>query len=65
MDILAIDLGKTRSLACWYRTDDTQEFRTVPTRPRDFHADARADVRDRLMPSPPHTVAAATIIQDV
>ena len=38
MDILAIDLGKTRSLACWYRTDDTtQEFRTVPTRPRDFH----------------------------
>ena len=38
MLILAIDLGKVRSLACWYQTDDTQEFRTVPTRPADFRS---------------------------
>jgi hypothetical protein len=39
MLILAIDLGKTKSLACWYQTDDTrQEFRTVSTRPGDFHS---------------------------
>jgi transposase len=39
MLILAIDLGKAKSLACWYQTDDaTHEFRTVPTRPGDFHA---------------------------
>jgi transposase len=38
MLILAIDLGKTKSLACWYQTDDaTHEFRAVPTRPCDFH----------------------------
>ena len=37
MLILAIDLGKAKSLACWYQTDDvTHEFRTVPTRPDDF-----------------------------
>ncbi|HEV2292906.1 MAG TPA: hypothetical protein VGR35_03570 [Tepidisphaeraceae bacterium] len=38
MLILAIDLGKAKSVACWYQTDDTtHEFRTVPTRPGDFH----------------------------
>lgn len=38
MLILAIDLGKAKSLACWYQTDDaTHEFRTVPTRPGDVH----------------------------
>jgi transposase len=38
MLILAIDLGKAKSLACWYQADDaTHEFRTVPTRPGDFH----------------------------
>jgi len=38
MLILAIDLGKTKSLACWYQADDaTHEFRTVPTRPGEFH----------------------------
>ena len=39
MLILAIDLGKAKSLACWYRADDAtqHEFRTVPTRPGDFH----------------------------
>ena len=38
MLILAIDLGKAKSLACWYQTEDnTHEFRTVPTRPGDFH----------------------------
>jgi transposase len=38
MLILAIDLGKAKSVACWYEPDDaTQEFRTVPTRPGDFH----------------------------
>ena len=37
MLILAIDLGKAKSVACWYQTDDaTHEFRTVPTRPGDF-----------------------------
>ena len=39
MLILAIDLGKARSVACWYETDDTtSKFRSVPTRPADFHA---------------------------
>ena len=38
MLILAIDLGKAKSLACWYQADNaTHEFRTVPTRPGDFH----------------------------
>ena len=38
MLILAIDLGKAKSVSCWYHTDDaTHEFRTVPTRPADFH----------------------------
>jgi transposase len=38
MLILAIDLGKAKSVACWYQADDaTHEFRTVPTRPADFH----------------------------
>jgi hypothetical protein len=38
MLILAIDLGKAKSLACWYQTDDaTHEFRAVPTRPDDLH----------------------------
>jgi transposase len=38
MLILAIDLGKAKSVACWYQTDDAaHEFRTVPTRPGDFH----------------------------
>jgi transposase len=37
MLILAIDLGKAKSLACWYQTvDATHEFRTVPTRPDDL-----------------------------
>ena len=47
MLILAIDLGKAKSLACWYQSDDAaHEFRTVPTRPADFHAlllDRRVD----------------------
>ena len=39
MRILAIDLAKARSLACWYQADDTtQEYRTVPTRPAEFHS---------------------------
>ena len=38
MLILAIDLGKAKSVACWYQAEDgTHEFRTVPTRPGDFH----------------------------
>ena len=38
MLILAIDLGKAKSVACWYQADDaTHAFRTVPTRPGDFH----------------------------
>ena len=46
MLILAIDVGKAKSLACWYQTDDaTHEFRTVPTRPGEA---ARRD--DVLLP---------------
>lgn len=38
MTIVSIDLGKTNSVACWYQpSDDTHEFRTVPSRPQDFH----------------------------
>ena len=38
MLILAIDLGKAKSVACWYQADNaTHEFRTVPTRPGDVH----------------------------
>ncbi len=38
MLILAIDLGKAKSVACWYEADNAaHEFRTVPTRPGDFH----------------------------
>jgi len=37
MLILAIDLGKAKSLACWYQSEDaTHEFRTARTRPDDF-----------------------------
>ncbi|HEV2296005.1 MAG TPA: hypothetical protein VGR35_19325 [Tepidisphaeraceae bacterium] len=50
MLILAIDLGKTKSLACWYQTDDTKhEFRTVPTRPGDFHTLLSDRPVDRVM----------------
>lgn len=39
MLILAIDLGKAKSVACWYQTDiAAHAFRTVPTRPGDFHS---------------------------
>ena len=38
MVILAIDLGKAKSVACWYQASDgTHEFETVPSRPQDFH----------------------------
>jgi transposase len=38
MTILSIDLGKTHSVACWYQpVDDAHEFRTVCSRPQDFH----------------------------
>jgi transposase len=38
MLILAIDLGKAKSLACWYQSDDaSHEFAAVPTRPGDLH----------------------------
>jgi transposase len=38
MIILAIDLGKAKSVACWYQASDgTHEFGTVPSRPQDFH----------------------------
>src|SRR3954462_9801070 len=43
MLILAIDLGKAKSVACWYQTaadasdGGRREFRTVPTRPGEFH----------------------------
>lgn len=36
--ILAIDLGKAKSLFCWYRTDDqTHQFKTVLSTPAAFH----------------------------
>jgi transposase len=38
MVILAIDLGKAKSVFCWYRTDDqSHEFKTVPSTPSAFH----------------------------
>jgi transposase len=38
MMILAIDLGKAKSLFCWYQTDDqSQVMRTVPSTPAAFH----------------------------
>jgi len=50
MLILAIDLGKAKSLACWYQTDDaTHEFRAVPTRPGDFHTLLAARPVDRVV----------------
>ena len=50
MLILAIDLGKAKSLACWYQTDDnTHEFRTVPTRPGDFHTLLNDRAVDRVV----------------
>jgi transposase len=36
--ILSIDLGKAKSLFCWYRTDDqTHRLRTVASTPQTFH----------------------------
>jgi transposase len=50
MLILAIDLGKAKSVACWYQTDDaTHEFRTVPTRPADFHTLLADRAVDRMV----------------
>ena len=38
MQLLAIDLGKQKSLACWFNTDDqTHRLQTVPTSPQAFH----------------------------
>ena len=42
MVILAIDLGKAKSVFCWYQTEDQRhEFQTVPSTPQAF-ADALA-----------------------
>ena len=50
MRILAIDLGKAKSLACWYETDDTTaEYGTVPTRPGDFHTLLSERIVDRVV----------------
>lgn len=38
MVILAIDLGKAKSLFCWYQTEDqSHEFKPVPSTPQAFH----------------------------
>lgn len=38
MVILAIDLGKAKSVFCWYETSDqSHEFKTVPSTPQAFH----------------------------
>lgn len=38
MRLLAIDLGKQKSLACWFNTlDQTHRLQTVPTTPQAFH----------------------------
>ncbi|QDU72637.1 IS110 family RNA-guided transposase [Mucisphaera calidilacus] len=37
MQLLAIDLGKFKSVACLYRGDDDTEFRTIETRPQVIH----------------------------
>jgi transposase len=44
MLILAIDLGKFKSVACVYASEAEHKFRTVPTRPQDLH-DLIADLR--------------------
>jgi len=49
MLILAIDLGKFKSVACSYRSDDDAAFRTVETTPQAVH-DLLAEVEpDRLV----------------
>ncbi len=37
MNILAIDLGKFKSVACLYRGEQDIEFRTIETRPQEIH----------------------------
>ena len=49
MDILAIDLGKKKSVACLYDSETSQHrFRTIPTVPEQFH--------DVLVEFEPHRV---------
>ena len=48
--ILAIDLGKYKSVACDYRTDtDSGTFETVPTRPQALHDLIVAKAPDRVV----------------
>lgn len=37
MNLLAIDLGKFKSVACLYRSDDDVTYRTIETRPQVIH----------------------------
>ena len=37
MKLLAIDLGKFKSVACFYRGEDVVSYRTIETRPEAFH----------------------------
>lgn len=37
VNLLAIDLGKFKSVACLYRDDEDTTFRTIETRPQAIH----------------------------
>ncbi|QNN24109.1 hypothetical protein HED60_18150 [Planctomycetales bacterium ZRK34] len=37
MELLAINLGKFKSVACFYRSDDDVIYRTIETRPQVIH----------------------------
>lgn len=47
--ILAIDLGKARSLFCWYRDDSSYELKTVASTPQAFHDALSERTADRVV----------------
>lgn len=50
MKILAIDLGKFKSVACFYQTGtESHAFETVPTRPQELHDLIVSDSPDRVV----------------
>jgi transposase len=50
MVILAIDLGKAKSLFCWYQTSDaSHEFATVASTPTSFHEAITSRAVDRVV----------------
>ena len=50
MVIVAIDLGKAKSLLCWYQTEDqSQQIKTVPSTPAAFHDALAQGAVDRVV----------------